>query len=278
MAFSFPAAPTTGQTYQGPNGVTYTWDGTKWTGNIGSVNYVAKSGDTMSGALTVQNDLTVTGDIMERGRFVASNFDTLTLNVATTGSANPADPIGNAAGSGDAFDTFSNAINYVANRINVLNLTINIASGTYNESGCALRTSVRLNPTGAVNWNLTGTAAFTELWLKGNLNITSTTNKEVFYVTLLDIPTGVVLKILGGSISPNNTCVTTSSLNINGTLDVNVTNPPNWNIIRVGLNGGYANGTGTIKVTSPNSNTTVFAVSFNGLVYGSFTIDTPGAL
>jgi hypothetical protein len=30
--FNFPANPTIGQNYLGPNGVTYTWDGEKWVG------------------------------------------------------------------------------------------------------------------------------------------------------------------------------------------------------------------------------------------------------
>ena len=30
MALSFPLNPLVGQTYTGPNGVTYQWDGSKW--------------------------------------------------------------------------------------------------------------------------------------------------------------------------------------------------------------------------------------------------------
>ncbi len=30
MALDFPNSPTTGQTYTGPNGVVWAWDGTKW--------------------------------------------------------------------------------------------------------------------------------------------------------------------------------------------------------------------------------------------------------
>jgi hypothetical protein len=68
---------------------------------------------------------------MERGRYVASNFNTLTLNVATTGSANPADPIGDAAGSGDAFDSLYSLIQWANNRVSAAIATINIAAGNY---------------------------------------------------------------------------------------------------------------------------------------------------
>jgi hypothetical protein len=138
MSFAFPAAPTTGQTYRAGNGVTYTWDGTKWTGNVGSVNYVAKSGDTMSGLLTVRNDLAVTGDITERGRNVASNFAELTLNVDPTGSANPADPIGDGDGSGDAFNSPYSCLRWAATRINVGRLYVIVQAGSYTDWNVSL--------------------------------------------------------------------------------------------------------------------------------------------
>ena len=37
MALDFPASPTNGQTFSGPNGVVWSWDGTKW------INAVAAS-------------------------------------------------------------------------------------------------------------------------------------------------------------------------------------------------------------------------------------------
>jgi hypothetical protein len=53
MPFSFPSSPTVGQTYAGPNNVVYTWNGTAWTGGSQSAGFVAKSGDSMTGALTL---------------------------------------------------------------------------------------------------------------------------------------------------------------------------------------------------------------------------------
>lgn len=62
MAFDFPASPTVGQLY--PATVTagqaqYKWDGTTWVATGSVDNYVRKSGDAMSGALTLSGGPTV---------------------------------------------------------------------------------------------------------------------------------------------------------------------------------------------------------------------------
>jgi hypothetical protein len=51
----FPASPTTGQTFAAA-GVTWTWDGAKWTANGLNVPYLPLSGGTLSGPLTLVGD------------------------------------------------------------------------------------------------------------------------------------------------------------------------------------------------------------------------------
>ena len=53
MAINFPAAPNLNDTFVS-GGVTYTWDGTVWVSS-GPAAFVQKSGDTMTGDLTVPN-------------------------------------------------------------------------------------------------------------------------------------------------------------------------------------------------------------------------------
>lgn len=59
----FPPSPTVGDTFDAPNGVTYTWDGVVWIasggGGGGSGDYVLKAGDTMTGALIINSTLAV---------------------------------------------------------------------------------------------------------------------------------------------------------------------------------------------------------------------------
>jgi hypothetical protein len=88
-------------------------------------------------ALTIDNEgfVDATKSLKSRHRFVAINFDTLTLNVATTGSANPADPVGDGNGSGDAFDNLLSAVTWVNSRINVRALTINFGAGPHTVNG-----------------------------------------------------------------------------------------------------------------------------------------------
>ena len=51
MAINFPASPTNGQVFNDPtSGQTWTWDGTKWTGNTGATAYWSRSGTTLSPA------------------------------------------------------------------------------------------------------------------------------------------------------------------------------------------------------------------------------------
>jgi hypothetical protein len=61
MAFDFPASPTIGQLY--PPSVAagqpqYTWNGSAWVATGSVDNYIKKSGDTMTGALTLSADPT----------------------------------------------------------------------------------------------------------------------------------------------------------------------------------------------------------------------------
>ena len=60
MAINFPDAPTIGDIYSDvTSGISYTWDGTRWAGNLGqpptSPTYVQTAGDTMTGDLTSPN-------------------------------------------------------------------------------------------------------------------------------------------------------------------------------------------------------------------------------
>lgn len=62
MAIDFPASPTLNDTFSS-GGVTYTWDGTVWVAS-GSAAFVQKSGDTITGNLTLNADLTVDTDTL----------------------------------------------------------------------------------------------------------------------------------------------------------------------------------------------------------------------
>ena len=62
MAIDFPASPTLNDTFSS-GGVTYTWDGTVWVAS-GSAAFVQKSGDTVTGNLTLNADLTVDTDTL----------------------------------------------------------------------------------------------------------------------------------------------------------------------------------------------------------------------
>lgn len=80
----------------------------------------------------VQN---VNGLITLRSYYPQLGFATLTLNVATTGVANPADPIGDGVGSGQPFNLLSSALTWVAGRVKAQLLNIKIAAGTYTDPG-----------------------------------------------------------------------------------------------------------------------------------------------
>ena len=60
MAFDFPANPASGQTYE-PDGVTYVYNGYAWVKGAasaggGGAQYVLKTGDVMTGFLTLNAD------------------------------------------------------------------------------------------------------------------------------------------------------------------------------------------------------------------------------
>ena len=63
MAFDFPANPASGQTYE-MNGVNYVWSNYAWVKGAGSAGgggaqYVLKTGDVMTGFLTLSADPTI---------------------------------------------------------------------------------------------------------------------------------------------------------------------------------------------------------------------------
>jgi hypothetical protein len=112
------------------------FDALQWDEVTDLLEYLPVDGGTITGSLEVDRDL------KNRGRYVSSNFDTLTLNVSPTGSANPRDPIGDAAGSGDAFDTIASLIKWVGNRANVNTLTVNVSAGNYSSAGFTISSSI----------------------------------------------------------------------------------------------------------------------------------------
>lgn len=58
MPLDFPSSPTNGQTYIGPGGVTWVWDGTKWAVQGPSGTYLPLTGGTLSGPLILNADPT----------------------------------------------------------------------------------------------------------------------------------------------------------------------------------------------------------------------------
>lgn len=57
MAIDFPANPTVGQTFAGPNG-TFQWDGSKWTATPSSAFFLPLAGGTMTGPITLPGNAT----------------------------------------------------------------------------------------------------------------------------------------------------------------------------------------------------------------------------
>lgn len=91
MAFDFPSSPTLGQNY-----LSYIWNGYAWTiGNVGGVppagDYVLKTGDVMSGPLTLNADpalplVAATKQYVDRNALPAAGADGEAL-VSKTGAA-----------------------------------------------------------------------------------------------------------------------------------------------------------------------------------------------
>ena len=75
MAFNFPSNPTANQQYIGPNGVVYTYDGVKWSGNI--VTTVIGNNTTITNGTSITIDVDTT-DIAYQNNTQASG--TLTIN------------------------------------------------------------------------------------------------------------------------------------------------------------------------------------------------------
>jgi hypothetical protein len=112
----------------------FTWDSSAddGTAKLARGNADATIHDVMT--VDAADNVNFRRDVSSRGRHLAVNYDTLVLNVAPTGSANPATPVGDGVGSGDPFNNLSSLVAWVGNRVNVRGLlTINIAAGTYNE-------------------------------------------------------------------------------------------------------------------------------------------------
>ena len=78
MALNFPNDPSPNDTYPGPNGVTYVWDGQKWTargattglpilpdedGNVTITGNLTVVGNTIGDSLDLSGNLNVAGDI-----------------------------------------------------------------------------------------------------------------------------------------------------------------------------------------------------------------------
>jgi hypothetical protein len=127
----------------------------KWTSDLSAAaGFLPITGGTLTGAMNVPPgasgaEVPRAGEVVQldpqppavqdikqfitiAGHYPQVGFEKLTLNVAPTGSANPADPIGDEVGSGGAFDNLSSLITWAAKRINVVNLTIQV-TGTINE-------------------------------------------------------------------------------------------------------------------------------------------------
>lgn len=58
MAYDFPNTPTIGDHVTTPGGAVLAWDGVKWSAQAPSAQFVAKTGDTMTGLLTLSGDPT----------------------------------------------------------------------------------------------------------------------------------------------------------------------------------------------------------------------------
>jgi hypothetical protein len=77
MALSFPPNPQIGDTYQAPNGFTYTWDGTKWYVSSGGTS----GGGGGAGSLTIKKDGVVVNSSATNLDFIGSFF-TLTSTIS----------------------------------------------------------------------------------------------------------------------------------------------------------------------------------------------------
>ena len=85
MAISFPSSPSTDDVYL-YNGVKYIYDGTKWISggqSFNDANYVQASGDTITGNLTLNADLTVNTDTL----YVDTTNDRVGINTASPSEA-----------------------------------------------------------------------------------------------------------------------------------------------------------------------------------------------
>jgi hypothetical protein len=162
MALDFPASPTNGQKYPASPvaGIpTYTWDGQKWTtigaGLIGQ--YVAKSGDTMTGALTL--DIAKPLVFNKTATSGAASAITSLTNGATRWTMVLGDPTAESGGnagsdfilynSNDAGSTIGAvlSIKRATGAINIKQTTatvLNSGSGTYTSPVGCVRLKVRM--------------------------------------------------------------------------------------------------------------------------------------
>ena len=75
----FPAAPTPGQVYNAPNGITYVWDGEKWVGQFNTVFATMKTG--LNGSSVLPTGTTAQRDASPSAGFIRWNTSTPGLEV-----------------------------------------------------------------------------------------------------------------------------------------------------------------------------------------------------
>jgi len=140
MAFDFPASPTLNQIYAPSGGPQYRWDGNAWRTTAAPGIYVAKTGDTMTGDLTINKSLpsinldrTDANDAVIRGRRGGLNRWVLDLGDLT------AESTGNVGSNFDIY-RYNDAGTFID-----ASLTINRASGNATFAKAIIAASVQAN-------------------------------------------------------------------------------------------------------------------------------------
>ncbi len=159
---NFPSNPTVGDTYE-ENGITYTWDGDKWTASSSGSGdiYVNVSGDSMTGDLTVPSlnggPLAGLRNVLQNGSFECWQRS---IDVTSAGSAYK---------TADRWYIETNGVNTVSKRIDIDNTTNDLkdeAPTTYgmrlhaNGAPLEVRQCIELTKTGAAQQFLPGTQWF----------------------------------------------------------------------------------------------------------------------
>ena len=136
-----PATPSTGDLWHDSTaGVRrmFVWDGAAWIDAAPATNTdeVVLIDPTPPAVQDIKQFITI------QGRYPLIGFDSLVLNVGPTGNANPVDPIGDAVGSGDAFDTLESLFVWTSSHTYIKNLSINVSAGNYTSSGFTISRSI----------------------------------------------------------------------------------------------------------------------------------------